>query len=346
MTEPLPHDPVAPDVIALDPRFGPLSALVARLSDLPVEKLLVYLVDAVDAQMLPELGRQFHVASIEGWHLANTDAARRALIKRSIAMHRKKGTPWALKEALKTVGVSPMAIEERLPARRYDGTINHAGADYYNAYGWAQFRVTADVGDDQPISAANTARVVDTINEWKPVRSHLVDVQYRASVTETVPSSESTTTAALLEQEDTHLLGRRLYDGSLAYNQGLLRTHEGAFAFNGAATYAGFTAAGECFDSEREQDEMAAVLALSDVQSRGAMFDGFGDYGGALDFGASAPVAEDPPMTITLTRHRRYDGRHSFAANRYDGSRRHTGGGFTYFGNIPYAGDVVTTLEA
>lgn len=296
--------------------------------------------------LLPWLAWALHLTDVEGWRLATTTEQRRTLIAKSIALHRKKGTPWSIKEALKAAGFNDIELDEHLPARRYDGTINHAGADYYNTYGWAQFRATADVGDDQPISAANTARVVETINEWKPVRSHLVDVQYRASVTETVPSSESTTAAALLEQEDTHLWGRRLYDGSLAYNQGLLRTHEGAFAFNGAATYAGFTAAGERYDAEREQDEMAAVLALSDVQSRGALFDGFGDYGGALDFGASAPVAEDPPMTITLTRHRRYDGRHSFAANRYDGSRRHTGGGFTYFGNIPYAGDVVTPLEA
>lgn len=93
MTEPLPHDPVAPDVIALDARFGPLSALVPRLQDLPVEKLLVYLVDAVDAQLLLELGRQFHLTGLEGWRLANTDEARRRLIKRSIALHRKKGTP-------------------------------------------------------------------------------------------------------------------------------------------------------------------------------------------------------------------------------------------------------------
>ena len=112
MIEPLLHDPVAPDVIALDPRFGPLSALVTRLSDLPVEKLLVYLVDAVDAQLLPELGRQFHLTGLEGWRLANTDEARRRLIKRSIALHRKKGTPWAVREALKPVGVNVEIIEQ------------------------------------------------------------------------------------------------------------------------------------------------------------------------------------------------------------------------------------------
>lgn len=294
---------------------------------------------------LPWLAWALHLTDAEGWRLAVTSSQKRALIAKSIALHRKKGTPWSIKEALKAAGFNDLEIQERLPQTRYDGTHNHAGAEYYNAYGWAQFRVTADVGDDQPINAASTDRIIETINEWKPVRSHLVDVQYRASVTETMPSSEATTVAAQMEQEDAHIWGRRLYDGSLAFNQGTLYSHEGAFAFNGAARYSGFTPAGERFDAEREAVEMAGGLALSDVQSRGPLFDGFGDYAGTLDFGASAPVAEDPPMEITLTRHRRYDGRHAFAAHRYDGSRPHAGG-FAYFGNIPYAGDVLTTLEA
>lgn len=337
-------DPIAPDLLATDPRFGPLAEATRRLEGIQLDGLLTYLIDTAPAGYLPELARQFHISGLEGWHLATTDEARRALIKRSIAMHRKKGTPWALKEALKTLGVD-MEIEERLPMRRYDGAINHSGADYYNAFGWAQFRLIADVGDDLPITTEGTARVVGTVNEWKPERSHLVDVRYRASVTELVPSRETTATAAELAQSDTHRWGRRLYDGALRYDQGVLHTYEGAFAFDGAASYAGYSATGERYDAEREQDDMAAVLALADVQSRAALYDGYGDHSGYLDYGASAPVAEDPPMTITLTRHRRYDGRHAFAAHRYDGIRRHDGG-FPYFGNIPYAGDVVTTLEA
>lgn len=294
---------------------------------------------------LPWLAWALHVSDSEGWKLAATTDQRRALIAKSITLHKKKGTPWSIKETLKAAGFNDLDIQEHLPQNRYDGTIGHAGAEYYNAYGWAQFRVTADAGDDQPISAANTARVVETINEWKPARCHLVDVQYRASVTETLSSSEATTVAAELAQEDSHLWGRRLYDGSLAFNQGLLHTHEGAFAFNGSADYSGFTAAGERFDAAREADEMAGVLALSDVQSRGPLFDGFGDYGGYMDFGVSAPVAEDLPMPIVVTRHLSYDGRHAFSAHRFDGLRAYAGE-FTYFGNIPYAGDVSTTLEA
>ena len=116
---------------------------------------------------LPWLAWALHVSDSEGWKLAATTEQKRSLISKSIALHQKKGTPWSIKEALKAAGFNDLEIQEHLPQNRYDGTIGHAGAEYYNAYGWAQFRVTADAGDDQPISAANTARVVETINEWK-----------------------------------------------------------------------------------------------------------------------------------------------------------------------------------
>lgn len=75
------------------------------------------------------------------------------------------------------------------------------------------------------------------------------------------------------------------------------------------------------------------------------MFAGELDYSGVADFGASAPVAEDLPMPITLRRHRRFDGRLAYSAHRFDGSQRYAGQ-FTHFGNSAYSGDVVTMLEA
>ena len=190
MTEPLPHDPVAPDVIALDARFGPLSALVTRLQDLPVEKLLVYLVDAVDAQLLPELGRQFHLTGLEGWRLANTDEARRRLIKRSIALHRKKGTPWAVKEALRPVGVNVEIIEQADQRAAYaaldphlldgswalDGTVPLRPLDRLTylpqVQHWAQFLVRMNLAE---VSEAGVLPLIKAlVEEWKPVSRHAI----------------------------------------------------------------------------------------------------------------------------------------------------------------------------
>jgi len=342
-----PHaDPFAPDVIALDGRFGPLSGLVTRLSALPVDKLLIYLVDQVDARLLPELARQFSLSGLEGWSLARTDDERRALIRRSIALHRKKGTPWALREALKAAGLAGLDIDERLPVNRFDGTLAFGGAQTYSAYNWAQFRLTAVAGDDQPISAAQTALMVQVVNEWKPMRSHLVDVQHRVQSQDRVTASEALRKSGALSSQDQHLWGHHFYDGSLAFDQGQLHRFDGALRYNGAAALNGFSAtpSGARFEGERETSAMAAQIVLSDRQIRVPAFDAQIDYSGHTDFGERAPVATDPPMPVQLRRHRRYDGRMAFSLHRFDGAARYAGH-FTHFGNSAYSGDEISTLE-
>lgn len=336
-----------PDVVATDARQSALADLSARLESLPVDKALTHLVDAVDARLLPHLAEQFHVTGLEGWQLAQTEAQRRALLRRAIALHRHKGTPWAIREALKAVGFNDIEIEEGLPFNRYDGAIAFSGSDVYAAWGWAQFRVVADAGDDQPITAEQTARVVETVNAWKPARSHLVDVRHRASTMDYAGVSERAHRAGALAHDDRHLWGRHFYDGSLHFNEGVLHGYDGALHYDGTATLSGFSAtpSGARYDGDREMDDLAAQIMIGDRQMRCATFGAQLDYSGWADFGATAPVAEDMPMPITLRRHRRYDGRMAFGLHRFDGSQRYAGQ-FTHFGNTAYSGDVVTTMEA
>ena len=79
MTEPLPHDPVAPDVIALDARFGPLSALVP---DAPDARAQVIDVDDV-AAFAVVLGQERFTGAVniagESLPLADVIAAARAV---------------------------------------------------------------------------------------------------------------------------------------------------------------------------------------------------------------------------------------------------------------------------
>ncbi|MBI4691687.1 MAG: phage tail protein I, partial [Nitrospirae bacterium] len=67
-----------------------------------LDKLLVYLIDEVSADVLPFLAWQFHV---EGWELSGTESEKRTLIKNSIELHRYKGTPWAIENALKSISI-------------------------------------------------------------------------------------------------------------------------------------------------------------------------------------------------------------------------------------------------
>ncbi|MEC5207377.1 phage tail P2-like protein [Vogesella perlucida] len=100
-----------PNVLANDPRFGPLATLTERLGQLDLSTLLVYLVDLVGADLLPVLAEQMHVMGDEGWLLANTDDQRRTLIKRAVELHRYKGTVWAVKEVFGVLAVDVELVE-------------------------------------------------------------------------------------------------------------------------------------------------------------------------------------------------------------------------------------------
>jgi phage tail P2-like protein len=347
MTDDLAKPSLLPPPLATDLSMRALEAVHSRLSDIDLLPTLIYDFEHVVSSALPHLGEQFHVMGAEGWRLATTEAQRRELLARAVALHRHKGTPWAIREALKAVGFNDIEINERLPSNRYDGSLAFSGSDVYAAYGWAQFRIVADAGDDQPITAEQTALLVEAVTAWKPARSHLVDVQHRASATDHIDVSEVEQHAAAMTHEDRHLWGHHFYDGSLNFNEGALHAFDGALHYDGAARLNGFSAlpTGARYDGDREADSMAAQIVISDQQMRCPAFDAQLDYSGYADFGASAPVAEDLPMPIVVTRHRNYDGRMAFGLHRYDGAAHYTAP-FTYFGNTAYSGYAITMLEA
>lgn len=66
-----------------------------------INSLIYPRIDSLSGEVLDLLAWQFHM---EGWELAETEEEKRALIKKAIALHRYKGTPWAVINALKACG--------------------------------------------------------------------------------------------------------------------------------------------------------------------------------------------------------------------------------------------------
>lgn len=179
-----------PDVIATDARLSALADLSARLESLPVEKALTHLVDAVDERLLPVLAWGWHVTDLEGWWLADTPAKRRQLLARAIALHRKKGTPWAVKEALKQVGFEVEIIDQTAQRALYapfmplkiDGSWRLDGAHAIRPIErlaavpqiqhWAQFIARVNLADARNADGLALARRL--IDEWKPVSRHQI----------------------------------------------------------------------------------------------------------------------------------------------------------------------------
>ena len=143
-----------PPPLAGDERFQALGQLAARISDIDLSPLLVYLVDTVNASALPNLAEQLHILG-EGWQFARDDDERRRLLKRAIELHRYKGTPWAIKQAMKKLGLERFTLVEHPEAAH-----------------WAEFDVDITVVD-RPLTEAIYPQITQLIDTYKPARSHL-----------------------------------------------------------------------------------------------------------------------------------------------------------------------------
>lgn len=164
-----------PDAIA-DSRFTALDLLSQRLEGLALGVLLlVYLIDLVPASALPALAWQLHV---EGYDSGLPVLEQRAMIRESVAVHRRYGTPWALRRVLELAGLEQIQIIENARVREtYDGHANFDGQIYYDGglSNWATFQVT--LGGQALLTPAQLALVRQLVEHVKPARCHLVNLR-------------------------------------------------------------------------------------------------------------------------------------------------------------------------
>ncbi|BAQ65537.1 Tail protein I [Geminocystis sp. NIES-3709] len=133
----------------------------------------------MDSSVLIHLAEQFDVLGYKGWALADTEEKQRNLIKSAVSLHKKAGTPSAIKEALEAVGIEVNTIVEN-PCLLYDGFF-YNGSEYYNRRRWDRFIVDlAEPVDPEKIDLIN-----GLIEAWKNARSNrffpLFPLQYNGS---------------------------------------------------------------------------------------------------------------------------------------------------------------------
>lgn len=138
-----------------------------RFTELELDKMLVYLIDTVDADAIPYLAEQFDVLGYKGFRLAATEVEQRAIIKKSIELHRFKGTIWAVREALTSIGYGDAIIEEHVEGH------------------WAKFRVTLDLGA-HGLNVLQIDDLLKMVSEYKNARSHLADLSYTITLDDSV----------------------------------------------------------------------------------------------------------------------------------------------------------------
>jgi P2-related tail formation protein len=178
-----------------DERGRALLELIERMDALDLVPILVYRLDSVPDSALLLLAWQFDLVAPQ-WRLGaqvseSIDAlaaidplsdvdtlsstggvagssdfdSLRALLKVAIPLHRTRGTPYAIKAALKPLGWPSVTLLE--------GQASWGGTSYPTNEGWAVFRVQLNLTAGQSVAPADTARIVAAINFFKPVRAWL-----------------------------------------------------------------------------------------------------------------------------------------------------------------------------
>jgi len=186
-----------------DVRSQSLLDLIERMDAIDLTSLLVYRLDSVPDSALLFLAWQFDLAAPQ-WQLGAqvtesidtlldvdtiTDIdtlsstgsvvgpsdfdSLRSLLKIAIPLHRTRGTPYAIKAALKPLGWSSVTLLE--------GQANWGGTSYPESEGWAVFQTRLNLESGQSVATVDTARAVAAINFFKPVRAWLDSLWFVAA---------------------------------------------------------------------------------------------------------------------------------------------------------------------
>jgi phage tail P2-like protein len=150
------------------------SELVAeRWDNFDVSPFMAYLVDTCAANALPYLAEQFDIDGLQGLAMAGTEKQQRDLIKRSIALHKFIGTPWAIREACRTIGFPVIILEEGVTA---------IPGGPVSSEDWARFRVLIEADMSRHITAELSRKLRLFIEIYKNERSHLVELGYYQTI--------------------------------------------------------------------------------------------------------------------------------------------------------------------
>lgn len=166
-----------PAIIESDKKFTALADLGKRLNSLDKAQIMTSFVDLVPAEFLPLLAEKWSVTGYDGWLLAESEDAKRKLIKRAVELHRHKGTPWAMREIIRQLGFGEVEIIEGLSGYRRDGTIRRDGKFYHGQpEKWAHYRIILS----QPITNEQASLLRKTLQVFAPARCVLESLDYQS----------------------------------------------------------------------------------------------------------------------------------------------------------------------
>lgn len=151
-----------------------MALTVARISGVPVDLRTINNDATCQLSMLPWLA---WARSVNEWDSKWSEAAKRAVIKSSVALHRTKGTIGSIRLALTNAGYPDAVILEGDADNKYDGLVHFNGQASYGHptdANWAYYRIRLG----HPISNVQAAQVKRILNATAPARCVLAALEF------------------------------------------------------------------------------------------------------------------------------------------------------------------------
>ncbi|AWX15243.1 phage tail protein I [Mergibacter septicus] len=167
---------VYPNMIAKDKKFSALADLGLSLYQLKQHQLLTNFIDLMPTEYLFLLAEKWSVIGEDGWDLAESETAKRNLIKQAVELHHYKGTPYAIRQVIRQLGFGEVEIIEGLNNKKYNGEINYSGIFTHNApTAWASYVVVLR----KIITRDQAQQLRQILRYFAPARCQLVALDYR-----------------------------------------------------------------------------------------------------------------------------------------------------------------------
>lgn len=131
-----------------------------RFRGIGVERVLVWHLDSTVASALPHIAEML---GLDGPEFQGSTP--RELLRSGIALRRRRGTAWALREVLRRLGYGEVELTESATLR-YDGAVAYDGARRYGADSHpAVFWIAVDIAESK--SAARVRALWDVVDAWR-----------------------------------------------------------------------------------------------------------------------------------------------------------------------------------
>ena len=198
-----------------------LDQVAARMGELDFPIRDLWSSERCPKEFLPWLA---WALSVDEWDAAWPVERKREAVQASVELHRRKGTVWAVREALRRIGYKEVDIQEGVAALKHDGAARHNGVRTYSGQGeWFSYVLTLDLGESGPVTAAASRLMRAVAERYAPESRRLDDVRHEASMEDLVTVEEALSFGVVMGLED-RMSGGPLRNGAVLHDGSILHS--------------------------------------------------------------------------------------------------------------------------